>query len=230
MNIVCIPGWGMKAGIFAPLLDSLSLSGNVTAVEWKGIETIHCFRKRAEQALQERAAVIGWSLGSLVALELAHAYPERVSRLILIGGTSRFVAEDGYEAGWHPRIVKRMKTQLQARPADTIAAFLASLWSKSEEGDISAFFYCDRVDELLIGLDYLVEADARPFLPDISAPMLVVHGEQDVICPPAAARYIAERAPNATMALLPDTGHVPFWTQTETCVHLIQTWVGETDD
>ncbi|WP_240730327.1 alpha/beta fold hydrolase [Geobacillus kaustophilus] len=187
----------MKADIFAPLLDSLSLRGNATVVEWKEIKTVHCFRKRAEQVLHERATVIGWSLGSLVALELAHAYPERVSRLILIGGTSRFIADDGYEAGWHPRIVKRMKTKLQVRPADTIAAFLASLWSKSEKGDISEFFYRDRVEELLIGLDYLIEADARPFLADISAPMLIVHGEQDAICPPAAARYIVERAPSA---------------------------------
>ena len=140
MNVVCIPGWGMKGEIFTPLLRALSPASSAM-VEWEGIKTVHCFRKRAEQMLGDRSLVIGWSLGALVALELAHAYSNRLSHLVLIGGTSRFVTDDGYETGWHPRIVERMKKQLQRHPDETIEAFLASLWTQGETADISAFVH-----------------------------------------------------------------------------------------
>lgn len=229
MNVVCIPGWGMKGEIFTPLLRALSPASSAM-VEWEGIKTVHCFRKRAEQMLGDRSLVIGWSLGALVALELAHAYSNRLSHLVLIGGTSRFVTDDGYETGWHPRIVERMKKQLQRHPDETIEAFLASLWTQGETADISAFVHRDRTDELVIGLDYLLTADARPFLSSIHIPLLLIHGVQDTICQPDASRYMAERVPNAELVLLPGTGHVPFVTKTGECAHLIRTWVGEADD
>ncbi len=220
----------MKGSIFAPLLAQLAPAKDVSLVEWIDIDTVRCFRKRAEQALCAPSLVIGWSLGSLVALELAGAYPERVKRLVLIGGTSRFMTDDTYEAGWHRRIVERMKKQLYKRPDETIAAFLASLWAKGEEADISAFVHHERINELAIGLDYLLEADARPFLPELDMPLLLIHGVSDTICPPEAARYIAEQARNARFALLPDAGHVPFVTNAAECARIIQTWAGGSDD
>ncbi|WP_096551246.1 alpha/beta fold hydrolase [Ureibacillus thermosphaericus] len=230
MNIVFIPGWGMKGEIFASLARSLRHLGDVSFIEWGGIESISSFRERAKQALHARSVLIGWSLGSLVALEMAHENPKLVSHLVLIGGTSRFVTAAGYDAGWHPRIVERMKKQLQRHPGETINAFLASLLTEEENADLSDYFHRDRTKELLIGLDYLLTADARLLLPEIHVPMLLIHGERDAICPPDASRHIAAHARAATLALFSNTGHVPFVTKTEECAQLIQWFVGEKDD
>ncbi|MCZ0756738.1 alpha/beta fold hydrolase [Anoxybacillus sp. J5B_2022] len=229
MNTVCFPGWGMKGAIFSPLVEALAPT-TCTVVEWEAIETVDCFRKRAEQALSAPSLVIGWSLGALVALEMAHALPNRVTGLVLIGGTSRFVTDDGYMSGWHPRIVERMKKQLQRHPEETIASFLASLWAEGENVDISAFVHRDRPAELVIGLDYLLTADARPWLSQLHMPVLLLHGENDAICPPEAARYIANHIPHAELVLFNNTGHVPFLTKTNECVHSIRTLVGEGND
>jgi pimeloyl-[acyl-carrier protein] methyl ester esterase len=230
MNIVLIPGWGMKGEIFASLARSLRHLGNVSFVEWDDIESIVSFRERAKQAIHARSVLIGWSIGSLVALEMAHAHPELVSHLVLIGGTSRFVTADGYDAGWHPRIVERMKKQLQRQPDETTNAFLASLLAEGENADLSDYFHRGQTEELLIGLDYLLTADARSLLPEIHVPMLLIHGERDAICPPDASCYIAAHAQAATLALLSNTGHVPFVTKTDECAQLIQSFVGEKDD
>lgn len=229
MNIVCLPGWGMKGAIFSPLVEALAPT-TCTVVEWEGIESVDCFRKRAEQALTAPSLLIGWSLGALVALEMAAALPERVTGLVLISGTSRFVTDGGYLAGWHPRIVERMKKQLQRHPEETIASFLASLWAEGETGDISLFMHRDRVEELTIGLDYLLTADARPLLAALHVPVLLLHGENDAICPPEAARYIANHIPHAELVIFNNTGHVPFLTKTNECVHSIRTLVGEGND
>ena len=52
---------------------------------------------------------MGWSLGSLVTLELASLYPNKIEGLILIGGTSRFTNDMHNTFGWEQRIVERMK-------------------------------------------------------------------------------------------------------------------------
>ena len=51
--------------------------------------------------------------------------------------------------------------------------------------------------------------DLRPILGRVRAPVLVVAGELDLVCGPAQARPIAEGLPNATLAFIPDCGHIP---------------------
>ena len=50
--------------------------------------------------------------------------------------------------------------------------------------------------------------DAYDRLNRVSAPTLVVHGEQDVFVPPANALVLAERIPGAQLRLWPDAAHV----------------------
>jgi len=53
------------------------------------------------------------------------------------------------------------------------------------------------------------QIDLRPMLGQVQAPVLLVAGELDFICGPAQARPIAEALPSATLALIPDCGHIP---------------------
>jgi pimeloyl-ACP methyl ester carboxylesterase len=45
-------------------------------------------------------------------------------------------------------------------------------------------------------------------LGNITAPTLVVHGEQDVVMPPDNARLLAGRIPGAELRLWPEAGHL----------------------
>lgn len=44
-------------------------------------------------------------------------------------------------------------------------------------------FQGDSTESLQTGLDYLMRADMRERLKDVNVPMLLLHGEQDSICP-----------------------------------------------
>ena len=46
------------------------------------------------------------------------------------------------------------------------------------------------IDSLALGLDYLIQKDLRNKLIDINIPLLMIHGEEDSICPLEAALYI----------------------------------------
>ncbi|MEK1832613.1 alpha/beta fold hydrolase [Priestia megaterium] len=115
-TIIIFPGWGMEKAAFHPIRKSLSTICNVLCTDWRGVKELSDFRERAIQLLtstQGTVYLMGWSLGSLVTLELASLYPNKIEGLILIGGTSRFTNDVHNTFGWEQRIVERMKKQLQ---------------------------------------------------------------------------------------------------------------------
>jgi pimeloyl-[acyl-carrier protein] methyl ester esterase len=233
-HIVFIPGWGMRGTIWLPLVERLQTSFSVFYVEWDGVETIADFKQKAVQLVEENELTsfipIGWSLGALIALELAISLPEKIDRLVLISGTSRFTKEDGYDDGWERRVVERMKRQLVRNREQTLSSFFASLLCEEEQNkaqDLRRHFHITEQQGLLVGLDYLMTADVRFALREITAPLLLIHGEEDTICPPSASQYIFEQIKdNAILKFLSKTGHVPFLTKTDECARLIQSFVG----
>jgi pimeloyl-ACP methyl ester carboxylesterase len=167
-----------------------------------------------DAAGEREAHVYGISLGSLVAQELALRYPDRVQALVL-GASSA-----GGFAAYKPP------------PSSFAQTFLVRAGAMGpEEAEWAAvpYTYADKTRRLHpdrivadIGhrlssppepLAYLHQAaavaghDAYERLNQMTAPTLVVHGEQDIFVPPVNALVLAERIPGAQLRLWPDAGH-----------------------
>jgi pimeloyl-ACP methyl ester carboxylesterase len=56
----------------------------------------------------------------------------------------------------------------------------------------------------------VVNLSIRDRLPQITAPTLVLYGEEDVICPPRHSRQIAALIPGAELVGVPAQDHQPF--------------------
>ena len=161
----------------------------------------------------ERAHVYGFSLGGMVAQQLALRHPDRVRSLVL-GAT--------HPGG--PRAV---------RPSADVIAFFrrrASMTAKDAARASVPFNYgprCRREHKDRIAED-IRRRLAHPFpeqayraqmvaaalhncyrrLQRIEAPTLVVHGRQDRMVPVANAEILAERIPGAELRILDDAGHL----------------------
>src|SRR5690349_18408038 len=81
--LVMLPGTLCDARLFGPLLDVLGLTAAVP--ELSGAETAADVAGALLTSLPDRFALCGFSLGAIVALEIAAQAPERVERLALIG-------------------------------------------------------------------------------------------------------------------------------------------------
>jgi 3-oxoadipate enol-lactonase len=162
-----------------------------------------------------RAHVYGISLGSLVGQELALRHPERVEALVL-GASSA-----GGWAAYKPS---------PSSPAQTFLVRAGAMGPEEAEWAAVPYTYAEktrrmhpdriaadiqhRMSSPPTPLGYLHQAtavathDAYERLNQMTAPTLVVHGEQDIFIPPVNALVLAERIPAAELRLWPDAGHM----------------------
>ncbi len=162
-------------------------------------------------AAGERCAVLGWSMGVSVALELALAHPERVVCLVLCCGTSD-----------HGELVRRrpelFRPVVDCRvPIETLAEYMADLLCPASSGSgpeqIKMFSAAvrrsfERSSEGIRAQQNVLKA-IRPFgerLRRIDIPVLVISGSDDQLVPAEEGRALARVIPGARFELWPG-GH-----------------------
>ena len=145
---------------------------------------------------------------------------------MLIGGTAKFTNTSDYSSGWNTLHVERLKRNLERRKEDTLKRFYENMFTKDELKENKSFedivkhFKGDSMQSLQFGLDYLIETDMRAALKEINVPILLIHGERDVICPLSAACSMAENE-TATLKVVSEAGHALCVTNFEYCANEI---------
>lgn len=159
-----------------------------------------------------RAAVLGISMGGMIAQEFALNYPERLSCLILacthFGGKGAIQPAPEIQAAMTISAATPEQRQLQLKAAfsdETIAGRPDVLEKVNEIRAIHPMppFALARRMQALAG------HDTAERLKSIESPTMVMTGREDRLVPPANARMIAERIPGAVLKELPG-GHVFF--------------------
>ncbi len=223
--ITLIHGWASDPSVWEPLLPR-----GARQTFWPSfskVETKDGLLRAASAALPDPPALlIGWSLGAMLALELALAAPARVRALVLFGGTPRFVCRDR-RYGWPKSVLQRMRQRLTQDPQSVLAAFQKQMFSPGEQTALRLYRNSFPPSEpgafspagLQAGLDYLAETDLTRRLPELQCPALWIHGAADRICPVGALEALPA---SHRKRILPGTGHVPFWTQPESCTRYLE--------
>jgi pimeloyl-[acyl-carrier protein] methyl ester esterase len=166
--------------------------------------------------------LIGWSLGGMLSLQLAAAYPDYIHNIVLVSSTAKFTSDASYAAGLSPAIVKRLAKKLTQDKWQTQLEFYQLMFSESERVQATHFTTTLApqmadidIQVLQSGLTFLLETDLRPILREITTPCTIIHGTEDTICPVSAAHYLAENLPNGELRLLDGAGHIPFYTRAQ---------------
>jgi proline-specific peptidase len=179
----------------------------------------------------EQILLLGYSHGGVVAQAYASAYPARVSRLVLAVTLARFGSEQeaatkaGREkrsgADWYPDAIAASEEELGSATDDQVrdnamhgmpfyfarfgpaeAAYVDTFRSDPINGDAQRAFGSE-----------LPNLDLRSRLSNITAPTLVITGEDDFICGPVCAHEISAAIPGAREVIVPDAGHMVVFEQ-----------------
>ncbi|QWG74526.1 alpha/beta fold hydrolase [Bacillus mycoides] len=210
LKLIFIPGWGMEEGVWTLVLPYFK-GYSVQCIDWRNVKEQSEFAGRIiDVAQDENVILVGWSLGALAAVQ---AYKKiKTQGMVLIGGTAKFTNTSDYTSGWNSLHVERMKKNLTRKKEDTLKRFYENMFTKSELRENTSFeeiaqkFKGDSIQSLQLGLDYLIETDMRNEVIDMKAPLLLLHGEQDVICPLSAAHSMANNT-NANLKVVSGAGH-----------------------
>lgn len=210
-----LPGLNCDAAVWAPQVSVLQGQARCVVPAWGLRDSLTAMAQQVlDEAPTERFSVAGHSMGGRVALEVMRLAPRRVERLALLStGTHPLAAGEAGEKERTGRMALLKIAQQQGMLA------MAQEWARG-------MVHPDRIggpvfDEVLAMFDrgsaaqyaaqinaLLNRPDARPLLPGISCPTLVLTGRQDSWSGPVQHEAMAAAIPNAQLVIVEDSGHM----------------------
>jgi pimeloyl-ACP methyl ester carboxylesterase len=158
--------------------------------------------------------LVGLSMGSLIAVQLAHDRPELV-RSALVMGTC--VRKTGFIREWEEAEIAFRRDGGSLPPPFATAHYAMQYYPADALGDdatwerIKPFVAADFADRdgamLAAQWQACLDYDSGSLLPKIAAPIHAVAFSEDVQTPPQRVQEVAELAANGHFHLLPGLGH-----------------------
>ena len=219
--LTIIPGWGIGRGPFEALAGTLN-ARIFDLPGYNGTPLIEEFNEAVDTLaanVEPGTVLMGWSLGSLLALAAAARHPQRVGKLILVAATASFCRR----ADWPDAMPEDELAEFASAAHADFHSLLPRFVGHFNRGDrharaIGRTLLAQAESEppgatLAAGLRWLRDQDLRPLLPQVTCPTLILHGAHDPLIPVAAARKLAEQLPDARLDILPGVAHTPFLSQ-----------------
>ena len=190
---VDLPGHGRSEG---PPLETIP-----GMAQWIG--------RLMDAANVKRAGLVGHSMGGSIAVEAAAAFPDRISRIALLGtalatpvndallNAARDAPETAHQmiTGW--ALGPRAKIGSNPAPGLWMSGGSMALLGRNQPGTLHAAF--DACNRWKSGPD----AAQR-----VRCPTLVVLGANDQMTPPKIGRALAEKIPGSRTVTISDSGHM----------------------
>ncbi|BCS53777.1 alpha/beta fold hydrolase [Geobacter sp. SVR] len=235
--VVLLHGWCMSSAIWQLQVQSLCRSFRIIAPDLRGhgrseYDSGDCslaqFSEDTAALIQyldlEHVFLVGWSLGGQVALEATRLVRERLAGLVLVGATPCFTASESFPHGLGRMEADGMALKVRRNIVRALEGFTARMFSAGELDEPQRAEQVRRVLDrvpvpetsvALESLQSLADADLRPLLSAIDLPTLIINGDMDRICLPAASDYLARHIPTSRQVILPGVAHAPFLSRPE---------------
>ncbi|HAU5565212.1 TPA: pimeloyl-[acyl-carrier protein] methyl ester esterase [Serratia fonticola] len=236
-DLVLLHGWGLNAEVWQNIVPRLSPHFRLHLVDLPGFGrsqgfgalTLVDMAQQLVPQLPERAVLLGWSLGGLVASQIALTQPERVTALISVASSPCFTAHEDWP-GIKPETLESFQQQLSNDFQRTVERFLALQTMGTENARQDA----RQLKEVVLsqpmpsvavlegGLEILREVDLRAQLPQLTMPFMRLYGSLDGLVPRRIAKQLNEALPCSPAVVMEKAAHAPFISHPDTfCQHII---------
>ena len=192
---------------------------------------------------EDRLTIIGHSFGAFLASLYAAEFPERIKALVLVSPADVLVMPSP-EGGLYEAVQKRLPDNMQADFATYLEEYLdfKNIFTKSEnelielnQGFAKFYLAATRAKTPQQGKPggWMVHAmffsmgqkhDYSEALMKVNAPVLVIHGADDLQTETASRRY-ADAFPNAEFKVVKKSGHFSFHEQPEQFGTIIKSFI-----
>lgn len=227
--LVLLPGMMCDARLFAAQITALSRDRAVMLAPITKGERIEEIAANLIDQLPARFALAGLSMGGIVAMELLHRIPDRITRLCLMD-TDPLAEPPQVAAIREPWIVRARAGKLAdvmrealkpsvLAPGPGRAAVLAQLYQMADDLGPDLFVRQSRALQR--------RPDYQGTLRKCKVATLVLCGEHDGLTPVKRHTFMAELIPNARLQIIEDAGHIPTLEQPDAVIDVLRDWLGE---
>jgi pimeloyl-ACP methyl ester carboxylesterase len=191
--VVLVHGMTASTDWWRPTIAALEPHHDVRIVELRGLRVREAAQRLAEWLESEDLrdpALVGHSMGGMVAIETAAQAPEAVGRLALIAPAGIFPSRSrrSYTLPLARSTLMHAPRQLPRMVRDAVRVGPLRLWHLSSD---------------------VLRGDITPALRAVRAPSLVVWGANDRLLPPSLGEEFRTLIPDCRLVVLPKCGHVP---------------------
>ncbi|HWV16479.1 MAG TPA: malonyl-ACP O-methyltransferase BioC [Cellvibrio sp.] len=233
-TLVLLHGWGCDSSLWSPVLPQLQQFAEVIALDLPGFGSSPVLEDFSAAVVDTLAAqlpdacvLLGWSLGGMLAVQLAARYPEKITQVITLASNAKFVAAEDYPSAMPLATNRQFNAGFAAEPEATRKLFSGLLiQGDSQERALlkkirPAMAAIAITDNWAQALQLLAALDNRAAFASLQQPGLHLLGEADVLVPVAAANALTALNNSQDIQILPQAAHALHWSQPEKVVQLI---------
>jgi non-heme chloroperoxidase len=157
------------------------------------------------------AAIVGASMGASVIWAYCDVFgTDRISRIVTVDQTPKMVNDKDWDLGFYGLTWDGVNEFVTTFPAGRVPFHTVPPNEVLQLMMRPSNFSFETTRALL--RDHTV-ADWRDVMPRIDVPLLAIAGRHCPFWPPASSEFVAKTAPYGDVAILEDSGHVPFLEQ-----------------
>ncbi len=253
--LVLLHGWGLNSAVWQPLIESLpddfTQFFNVVTLDLPGFGvnvsvditpySLANICQSITNTITKPAIYVGWSLGGLVATEMALRFPEKVLALITVASTPRFIeekvqVEENIQVIWpgiKANVLAAFHQQLQVNIEKTIDGFLkiqamGSPHIRQDIKKISQLVFQQKMASqatLDQSLTLLESSDYRHTLQNVTQPFLRLYGHADSLVPKIVIEKVNELAPKSDVYIFKQASHAPFISHADDFKEILIQWL-----
>lgn len=229
-NLVLLHGWGAHSGVWQSVLPALLEDFNVTCIDLPGHghsdeindNSIDGWADAVINAAPENAIWLGWSLGGLVAQQVANTIPHRVEKLIMLASTPRFIKSDDWSDAVDEKVFRDFYIEVIRDPHASLLRFIALQTRGSKTaGDDSRLLKKTLLQPepsakaLDNGMQLLLETDLRDKMDQLKMPVLWLAGERDTLVPNTLGATLKNMFVDFHSKIIEQAGHAAFLSHPE---------------
>ncbi|MBK5527181.1 alpha/beta fold hydrolase [Pseudomonas sp. TH06] len=216
-RLILLPGWGLGVSPMEPLAAALQgldehLNVDIEPLPELGSSDVQDWLDVLDERIPQDVWLAGWSLGGMLASELAARRGERCCGLLTLASNPSFVAHeqwpsampgetfDGFLAGCNadPRLTLKRFSLLCAQGAKDPRGLSRLLLGAAPSVAPAA---------LMAGLELLAQLDTREALQAFRGPQLHLFAGQDSLVPAEAAGELFALLPDIEIGLIEQASH-----------------------
>jgi sigma-B regulation protein RsbQ len=158
-----------------------------------------------------RCYYVGASLGAMIGALAAIERPALFRRLILLGGSPRYLNDDGYVGGFDQPSIDGLYQAMSGNYHEWVSGFapLVVRGSSDATHEFAESLMALRPDLALSMAKAIFQSDLRDRMPYVKVPTTILQMRSDIAVPVEVGQYLNTHIVGSTMEVIAAEGHFP---------------------